>query len=125
MKFKSLEYLLKIPNIIIVEDGDRANNPRLPTITYTGNIVLTYRPSGEESVHNCYPRHLDHSELLTPHISLHPDDHPGSKPENDFMESWISKRGYVKIHFIVVLKFVSSCQLYTVHSYSESSLDYV
>ena len=68
------------------------NNPRLPTTIYTGN-VLTRRPSGEESIHNIYtcPWHLDHSELLTPAISLHSDDHTCSKPENDLMESWTSK----------------------------------
>ena len=98
------------------------NNPKLPTTTYTGNVVLTRRPSGEESIHHTYPRHLDHSELLTPDISLHPDDHDCSKPENDLMESWTSKHGYVKIHFILVLKCVSSCQLYIVHLYSESKV---
>ena len=97
------------------------NDPRLPTTTYTGNVVLTCRPCGEESVHT-YSRHLDHSELLTPDISLHPDDHSCSKPENDLMESRTSKHGYVKIHFTLVLKCVSSCQLYTVHSYSESKV---
>ena len=97
------------------------NNPRLPTTTYTCNVVLTSRPRGEESVHT-YPRHLDHSELLIPDISLHPDDHSCSKPENDLMESWTSKHGYVKIHFILVLKCVSSCQRFTVHSYSESKV---
>ena len=63
------------------------NNPRLPTTTYTGNVALTGRNSGEESVRT-YPQYLDHSELLTPAISLHQDGHPCSKPENDFMESW-------------------------------------
>ena len=95
------------------------NSPRFPTTI--GNVVLTGRHIGEESVHT-YPRHLDHSELLTPDISLHPDDHSCSKPENDLMESWTRKHGYVKIHFILVLKCVSSCQLYTVHSYSESKV---
>ena len=120
-KWNILNSLYKILNIITVEDGDHMNNPRLPTTTYTGNVVLTCRPSGEESIHY-YSRHLDHSELLTPDISLHPDDHHCSKPENDLMESWTSKHGYVKIHFILVLKCVSSCQLYTVHSYSESKV---
>ena len=32
------------------------------------------------------------------------------------------KTCYVKIHFILVLKCVSSYQLYTVHSYSESKV---
>ena len=105
---------------LVVEYGDR--NLRLPTTTYTKNDVLTSRPGGEESVHHPCPRHLDHSELLTPDISLHPDDHSCSKPENDLMESWTSKHGYVKIHFILVLKCVSSCQRYTVHSYSESKV---
>ena len=71
------------------------NNPRLPTTTYTGNVVLTCRRHVEESILHC-PRHLDHSELLTPAISLHPDDHTYSKQENDLMESWTSKYGYVK-----------------------------
>ena len=115
---ESQEYLL---NIINAKDGDHINNLRFPTTTYTGNVVLTCRPSGEKSVHNC-PWHLDHSELLTPDISLHPDDHSCSKPENDLMESWTSRHGYVKIHFILVLKCVSSYQLYTVHSYSESKV---
>ena len=42
----------------------------------------------------------------TPAISLHPDDHSCSKPENDLMESLTSKHGYVKIHFILMLKCV-------------------
>ena len=103
--------LYKVLIIIIVQDGnDRINNPRLPTTIYTGNVVLTSRPGGEESVHSC-PWHLDHSELLTPDISLHPDDHSCSKPKNGLMESWTTKHGYVKIHFILVLKCASSCQL--------------
>ena len=107
---------------INAEDGDHMNNLRLPTTTYTGNVVLTCRSGGGESVHNSRSRHLDHSELLTPAISLHPDDHTCSKPENDLMESLTSKHGYVKLHFILVLKCVSSCQLYTVHSYSDSKV---
>ena len=90
--------------------------------TQVANVVLTGRPGGEESVHYSCPWHLDHSELLTPDISLHSDDHSCSKPENDLMDSWTSKHGYVKIHFILVLKCVSSCQLYIVHSYSESKV---
>ena len=106
----------------VVEDEDHMNNPRLPTTIYTG-VVLTCRPRGEESVHHSCPWHLDHSALLTPDISLHPDDHTCSKPENDLMESWtIVKPGYVKIHFILVLKCVSSYQLYTVDSYSENKV---
>ena len=82
------------------------NNPRLPTTTYTGNVVLTRRPSGEESVHT-YPRHLDHSELLTLAISLRPDDHYCSKPENDLMESWTNKHGYVYNKHSVYRNFIT------------------
>ena len=46
---------LKKLNIIIVEDWDDMNNPRLPTTTYKGNVVLTCRPRGEESVHISCP----------------------------------------------------------------------
>ena len=104
----------------VVEYGDR--NLRLPTTTYTNNDVLTSRPSGEESVHT-YPRHLDHSELLTPDISLHPDDHACSKPDNDI--SW--RVGLANmlckdpLHTSVEIH-VYSCNLYTVHSYSESKV---
>ena len=91
------------------------NNPGLPTVTYTGNVLLTCRPHGEECAHT-HSQHLDHSELLIPAISLHPDDHNYRKPENDLMESWTSKHGYLKIHFILVLKYASSYQLYTVYS---------
>ena len=97
------------------------NNPRLPTTTCTCNAILTCRPNGEECLHSYYCC-LDHSELLTPAISLRSDDHDCRKPEDDVMESWTSKRGYVKTNFILVLECVSSCQLYTVHSYSESNV---